>query len=180
MPENIPTDKPARYSPEVTQKVRKAAVADVLNAQTDLLKKAEQRTNINDLAAVKAVVEDYITTCARIGICPNMEGVFSQLGISRSYGYRFLREEPDSDTALYLGQIRLMMASTRISLAERGMIDTPMSIFVLKNSSLGFADRHEVEIEQADRDDRPAWAHGLSDEKYVERLLASFPEPDDE
>ena len=180
MPEIIPTDKPTRYSPQQTQDIRKAAVADVLNAQTDLLKKADQRTDISDLGAVKAVVEGYIATCARVGICPNLEGVFAQLGISRSYGYRYIRENPDSDTALYLGQIRLMMASARMSLSERGLLDNAMSIFILKNSGLNFADRHELEIDQVDKDTRPEWARGMSEEKYVQELLAAIPEPLDD
>ena len=181
---NYPTPaqdaKQTRYSPQQTRDIRKAAVKDVLNAQTDLLKKADKRTNMNDLNAVKKVVDSYLAACADVGICPNLEGVFAQLGISRSYGYRFIRENTDSETAKYLGQIRLMMASTRMSLSEAGVIDTPMSIFILKNSSLDFADKHELEIDQTDRDTTPMWARSLSDEEYVTRLVQALPDPDPE
>lgn len=173
------TDKPARYSPQQTQDIRKAAVKDVLNAQTTLLKKAEKRTDISDLGEVKKVVDGYLTACADVGICPNLEGVFAQLGVSRSYGYRYIRENPDSDAAKFLGQVRLMMASARMSLSERGLLDNAMSIFILKNSGLNFADRHELEIDQVDQDTRPAWAHGLSEEKYIEKLIEALPDPDD-
>lgn len=173
------TDKPARYSPQQTQDIRKAAVKDVLNAQTDLLKKADKRTDINDLGKVKKVVDGYLTACADVGICPNLEGVFAQLGVSRSYGYRFIRENPNSDTAKYLGQVRLMMASARMSLSERGLLDNAMSIFILKNSNLDFADRHEVEIDQIDQDTRPPWARNLSAEELAKKYLEALPEEDD-
>lgn len=163
-----------RYSPQQTAEIRKAAVQDVLNAQTDLLIKAEHKVSLSDLGEVKQVTGDYMKVCIKTGICPNLEGLCARMGLSRSYVYRYIRENPDSDTAQFLNQARLMWASARMSLAERGALDTAMSIFILKNSGLNFADKHDLEIDMVEKDTRPAWAHGMSDQKYLDALREEF------
>ena len=67
-----------------------------------------------------------------------------------------------------------MWASARMSLAERGILDNAMSIFILKNSGLNFADKHDLEIDMVEKDTRPAWAHGMSDQKYLDALREEF------
>lgn len=164
-------DQPQRYSPQQTAAIRKAAVQDVLNAQTDLLIKADTRTNLNDLADVQRVTREYVTMCGDVGIVPNLEGLAARLGLSRSYVYRFIREHgEDNPTAAFLNQQRLSWASARMALAERGMLDSAMSIFVLRNSGLNFSNRDEPEIDVEDKHDRPRWAWGMSDEQYTAKL----------
>lgn len=163
-----------RYSPQQTAEIRKAAVQDVLNAQTDMLIKAEHKTRLADLGEVKQVTGDYMQVCIKTGIIPNLEGLCARMGLSRSYVYRYIRENPDSETAQFLNQARLMWASARMSLAERGILDNAMSIFILKNSGLNFADKHDLEIDMVEKDTRPAWAHGMSDQKYLDALREEF------
>lgn len=179
MPENESlTPKPTRYSPRETDSIRKAAVQDVLLAQTDLLIKAEHRTDLGDIDAVRTVTGEYMRICADTGICPNLEGLAARLGISRARVYRFIKDHPDSETARFLDQARLMWASARMSLCERGFLDPAMSIFILKNSELNFADRHELTVDaDPDRNNgRPAWAQGMSDEQYIGELMQGIPE----
>ena len=166
-------DQPQRYSPQQTAAIRKAAVQDVLNAQTDLLIKADTRTNLNNLEDVQRVTREYVTMCGDVGIVPNLEGLAARLGLSRSYTYRFIREHgEDNPTAAFLNQQRLSWASARMALAERGMLDSPMSIFILRNSGLNFSNRDEPEVDVNEKyNDRPAWAYGMSDDEYHEKLM---------
>ena len=164
-----------RYSPELTAQIRKAAVADVLLAQTDLLRKSETKTDLNNLDAVKRVADQYIETCASVGICPAVEGLFAQLGVSRTYGYRFLREHQKSETAEYLNRLRLMWTSTRMALGESRVLDPALTIFILKNSDLGFADKHEIEVAQ-----QVTPLDTLDEQTSRARWIGTLPEPIDE
>lgn len=178
LPDEIQTEE--RYSPRQTEAIRKAAVADVLNAQTSLLVKAQHKTNLRNLEEVQRVVYDYMKVCGEVGIVPTLEALAARLGLSRNHIYRFIRENPSDPTAEFLNQARLMWAGARMSLGERGFLNAPMSIFILKNSGLDFADKHELEIDQVDKDDRPPWARGLSEEELVRKYIECLPEPYDE
>ena len=167
-------DPQQRYNPQQTAAIRKATVQDVLLAQTDLVKKAGTRTDLDDVEAVRRVAEEYTAVCADIGIVPNLTGLCARLGLSRSYVYRFIREHgADNPTGQFLNQMRLSWASARMALAERGVLDTAMSIFILRNSGLNLSNRDEpeVEVEEDKYKDRPRWAYGMSDEQYQEKLM---------
>ena len=114
--------------------------------------------------------------CADVGILPNLEGLAARLGLSRSFVYRYIREHGEKDpTALFLNQTRLSWASARMALAERGVLDTPMSIFILRNSGLNLSNRDDPEVDVEEKEDnRPAWAYGMSDEEYCKKLLGIY------
>lgn len=168
-----PEKDPQRYSPQQTAAIRKAAVQDVLNAQTDLLIKADTRTNLNNLEDVQRVTREYVAMCGDVGIVPNLEGLAARLGLSRSYIYRYIREHGEENpTAAFLNQARLSWASARMALAERGVLDSAMSIFILRNSALGLSNHDEPdEVDVNVNDDRPLWAYGMSDEEYRQKLM---------
>ena len=167
-----------KYSPELTAQIRKAKVVDVLTAQTRLLERNPQKTDLHDLEAVKAVTSRYIETCKEIGFCPNVETLCAQLGIGRSWFYKYVKENPEDPTAQFLNRIRLAWAGARVSLAEAGAIDNSMSIFYLKNSGLNFSDKHEIEVDMETKETRPTWALGMDEETYAKKLIESLPEPD--
>lgn len=176
-------DQPQRYSPQQTAAIRKAAVQDVILAQTDLLRKADTRTNLNDAEAVRRVTEEYIAVCGDVGIVPNLEGLAARLGMTRSYVYRFIREHgEDNPTAAYLNQARLSWASARMALAERGLLDSPMSIFILRNSGLNFSNRDDPEVDVEAQEKKPPWLRGLTEEEESRRLREYLQclTPDDE
>ena len=159
-----------RYSPELTAQIRKAKVADVLTAQTNLMEKNKEKTDLRDLPAVERVVENYVSVCKEIGFIPNIESLCAQLGIGRSWFYKFCKEHPENETAQYLSRVRLAWAGARVSLAEAGAIDNPMAIFYLKNSGLNFSDKHELEIDVEEKSDRPEYARNWSDERWAEEI----------
>ena len=164
-------DQPQRYSPQQTAAIRKAAVQDVLLAQTNLLEKADTRTNLKNVEDVQRVTAEYINMCADVGIVPILEGLAARLGLSRSYIYRYIRESAETDpTAAFLNSQRLAWASARMALAERGMLDSPMSIFILRNSGLNFSNRDEPEVDVEEQDTKPPWLRGLREEEESKRL----------
>lgn len=168
------TPQKERYSPQLTQQVRRAAVKDVLTAQTDLLQKACTKVNLKDTAEVRRVTQEFMQTCSGVGIVPTLEGLCARLGLSRVYVYRYIKENPEDETAQYLNQVRLLWAQARMGLAERGLLDNAMSIFILKNSGLGMADKHEIEMDVEQKQDRPDWAVGMSNERYKQELLKNI------
>ncbi len=163
------------YSPRETADVRKELVSSVLTAQLDLSRKAPDRVDLYDQDAVERVVDAYVQTCARVGMLPNVEGAAAQLGVSRRWVYEFLEKHPDEPSARYIDRKRTEWASARIALAERGAIDSTMSIFLLLNSSLGFSNKHELSIEQPDN---PLSATAGNLAAAQARILESLPEDD--
>lgn len=51
------------------------------------------------------------------------------------------------------------------------MLDAPTTIFLLKNSHLGFVNEPQADDEPSFDPNRPVWAYGLSDEEYEEQNL---------
>ena len=163
-----------RYSPKQTQQIRKAAVQDVLLAQTDLLQKSSTRVDLRDTEEVRRVTQEFMRICCDVGILPTAEGLCARLGMTRQNFYRFIRENPENETATFLNQTRLLWASARAGLAERGLLDSPMAIFLLKNSGIGMSDRHEIEMDVEQKKDRPDWAVGMSEDKYRAEILKTI------
>lgn len=163
-----------KYSPRQTQQIRKAAVQDVLLAETALLQKSSTRVDLRDTESVKQITVEFMQTCSGVGIVPTIEGLAARLGFSRNVFYRFLRENPEDETAQFLNKVRLMWAQARMGLAERGLLDNAMSIFILKNSGLGMADRHEIEMDVETKQDRPDWAVGMSEDRYRHKILETI------
>ena len=171
---NIP-DKP-RYSPAETALVRMEAVSAIVDAQAKLLERAPTKTDLNDVAAVEAVVNGYMQECARLGCIPNFEGAAASLGYSRRGLYDRIERYPDSDVAAYLDRVRTAWASMRQMAADRGVADVTMSIFVLLNSSMGFTNQHQVEIKQPEN---PHDRFSHDDEELAKKYLAGAVKTED-
>lgn len=171
--QNLGESKP-RYSPKETQQIRKAAVQDVLLAQTDLLRKADKKISLEDTESVRQAMTEFIQNCSNVGIVPNIEGLAARLGQSKAWVYKFLQECPEHPSSRLIDQARLLWASARQGLAERGLLDAAMSIFVLKNSGLNFADKHEVDMAVEPRESRPMWASGLTEDEYRQRIIENI------
>ena len=178
--ENFPTlqddngKRASVYSAKETAEIRNGLIKKAINAQLDIMTKCPVRTDLHDLTAVKEVAERYIQRCSEASILPNFEGLCASLGISRKWGYEFCRNHEEDKTAQYLNNLRLSMASVRMSLSESKVIDCASAIFILKNSGFGFADRIDIQ---------PSEPHNpLQDLDPIEarrRLLESIPEEDD-
>lgn len=135
------------YDPQATADVKSNAIAQVLQMQLRMGQKNPIRVDMRDVDAVRETAARYVKACADANIMPNIEGLCAQLGISRRWFYKYLDEHPDTQTAILLDRIRTEWASARIALAERGVLDSTMVIFLSLNSSLGFSNEHRLVVE---------------------------------
>ena len=181
----LPEGQP--YSPQQTQETKAAAIRQALNGQRGLMIRSPDRVDISDVEAVEAAAKKYIADCSTAGILPNVEGLCCVLGFSRQWLYQFLREKPNSESAAYINRLRMAWTSLRISLAERQILSAPTTIFLLKNSGMGFSDvpADNSEMPMQTDPNRPTWAYGMNEEEYVEAakkrleaLIDAMPEPD--
>ena len=168
------TEQRKSYSPAETALVKCQTIQQIVDAQSHMLDRAPEKTNLNDLAAVQRVASECMRKCADIGCLPNFEMLAAQLGYSRRGLYDFVERHGKTESAEYIDRLRTAWASMRQMAADRGAVSDTMSIFVLLNSSLGFTNQHTVEIQQpkGPLDD-------LDAEAARERILASIPEPDE-
>ena len=168
--------KTSGYSPSEVQAVRTDAISSIVDSQRVLLEKATERTDLNDTATVAKVADRLMAECARTGLIPSVEMLAAGLGVSRTWLYRFLDKHPDHSTTVLIDKLRTGWAGIRIAAADRGLVDSTMSIFLLLNSNLSFSNTHNIEIAQPKNilDDAgdPAAAR--------QRYLAAIPEMLDE
>lgn len=141
-------EKSTYYNPKQTDEVRKSAIRKAIQSQRQLLR-ATERIDISDLSALQEKAQLYMSSCEAAGVLPNLEGLASICGFSRQWLYEYLREHHDAVSARFIDSLRLAWSSLRISLAESKNLDPAVSIFILKNSGLGFSDRQEIEFSQA-------------------------------
>lgn len=151
MPETITPIRKGKsvYDPQATADVKSNAIGRVLEMQLRMGQKNPIRVDMRDVDAVRETAARYVKACADASIMPNIEGFCAQLGISRRYFYKYLEEHPDTQTAILLDRIRTQWASARIALAERGVLDSSMVIFLTLNSSLGYTNEHRFVVEPA-------------------------------
>ena len=135
-----------RYSPRETSLIRKQAIQQAINSQKDLFLKSKDMVDISNINALTDRATEYIDACQNAGLVPNLEGLACCCGFSRAWLYLYLKEHPETESAMFIDRLRLGWASLRMSLAETKVLDPASSIFVLKNSNLGFADRTEYEV----------------------------------
>ncbi|MBQ9257970.1 MAG: hypothetical protein IJ181_12760 [Acidaminococcaceae bacterium] len=186
--DNYELPKSQPYSSEQTQEVKAVAIRQALSGQRALMIRSPDRVDIADVEAVEQAANKYIADCSTAGILPNIEGLCCVLGFSRQWLYQFLKEKPNSESAAFINRLRMAWTSLRISLAERQILSAPTTIFLLKNSGMGFsdvpADNNEAPIQTDPY--RPEWAYGMSESEYAEAarkridaMIASLPEPED-
>ena len=142
------TEKRQPYSPSETAQIKFDTVNAIVNAQSKLLQRASNKTDLNDLPAVKQVAMDCMKQCADLGVLPNFELLAAALGYCRRGLYSYIERHGDTETAAFIDQLRTAWAAMRQMAADRGAVSETMSIFVLLNSSLGFTNKHDVEITQ--------------------------------
>lgn len=181
----LPEEQP--YSPAITQETKAQAIRQALNGQKALMVRSTGRVDISDVEAVEQAAGKYVDDCKTAGILPNLVGLCCILGISRQWMYQYLREKPNSESAQFINKLRMAWTSLRISLAERQILSAPTTIFLLKNSGMGFADvpLDNTETPMQIDPNRPSWAYGMSESEYaaasrkrIAAMIAALPEPD--
>ena len=174
VPAEMPLKRSTNYSATETAEIRNGLIRKAINAQLDIVSKCPIKTDLHDLSAVKEVTKNYIQKCAEASILPNFEGLSAALGISRKWAYEFCRKHETDPTAEYLNNLRLSMASLRMSLSESKVIDNATAIFILKNSGFDFADRIDIQPTAAENPFKE-----LDPVAARERLIAGIPAEDD-
>lgn len=164
------------YSPRETSEVKSETLSRIIAVQHGMMEKADTRTDLSDVNAVKRTVGEYFARCQAASICPSFEGICAACGVSRKTGYKYLREHPDSETTKFLEITQTELAAIRTAAADREAINPTFAIFQLLNSNLGFTNRHDVEFIQPEPNPLEA---GEDVETVRRRYLEALP-PDDE
>ena len=144
MNEEVKDLSSSSYSPAITAAVRDKTVSDVVNAKLELFKKRPDRVEFDNLEAVRARAEEYISFCADNAMLPSLQGLAAHLGVSRIAVYKYLNGHSDTPTAQYLVRLRAFFTDCRITATDKGASHPVTTIFLLKNSSEGYADRVEL------------------------------------
>lgn len=158
--------------PEVAAEVKAEALQSSIAHQRSILEAAYQRGRIdlNDTETVKAQAMEFMRACEDACVFPTMLSFSACLGVSRQRVYRYIAENPRSDTTAFLDQLRSSWAAIIAQAALSKMADGPTSIFLLKNSGQNLTDRQELELSQ-----KPADPLGDIDEEAIKaEMIAKY------
>lgn len=174
MKESLPAEPQETYSPALTEKVKRAAVTEIVTAGREMLIKSPTKIDLHDIEQLVNVTDEYLSRCIRIGVLPSIQGVAAACGVSRRMIYKYLEEHEGTPSADYLERLRSAFTQMRIEAVDKNAAKEVMSIFLLKNSSQGFRDKIDFEPVQPN--------NPLSDldvEAARRRLIEAIPEEDD-
>lgn len=106
---------------------------------------ARERVDWNDLHDVRRRSLEYLECCKEAQAIPTVSGlaVFA-LGVTRQALNLYLREHPNTPTAVFLSQVKDCFSDVLETSALTRNIDSVMSIFVMKNDH-DRADRVQLE-----------------------------------
>ena len=106
---------------------------------------SRERVDWNDLHEVQRRSLEYLECCKEAQAIPTVSGlsVFA-LGVTRQALNLYLREHPNTPTALFLSQVKDCFSDVLETSALTRNIDSVMSIFVMKNDH-DRADRVQLE-----------------------------------
>lgn len=159
--------KPKLYR-EAANEINAAIIgADVSQKRKELMKAAERpRVNLHDLEDVKNRTDEFLTACETVAVIPTFLGLCTAFGMSREAVYKFLRNNPGSSSAEFIGLSRETLANIMITASLNKASDPATTIFSLKNLH-GFSDR--LEIEPIQSKDGPLGP--LADKAELERRI---------
>lgn len=140
--------KPSKIYKEISDEAKREALTANINFQMQMLAdvSARGRVDLNNFDEVKTCAANYMQACAVAGSFPTFENLALSLGYGRSRLYKYLNAHPDSETAQFINLLQNSFASILQSQALAKNADVIMSIFLLKNSNLGYSDKSEIEI----------------------------------
>lgn len=171
---NLPAEQPEKYSPELTARIKRQSVSEIVSSSLDMLMKAENKIDLSSLDELKEATSQYLKRCIKIGVLPTFQGLSAACGVSRRYLYKFLQEHEGTPSANYLERLRSSFSQQRLEATDRGDAKEVLTIFLLKNSEQGYRDKVEIEPVQPQ--------NPMSDLDAVaarERLIAAIPDDDE-
>lgn len=157
---------------EISNQLKQEALTTAIDQQMQLLKKAKERgrVNLDDLDEVEATANSYMEACKLANAFPTMLGFSAALGYSRMHLYRYISNNNNRVTQ-YLDSLRSSWAAIIAQMGLSRQASESVSIFLLKNSAQGLADKTEMDITASQRKDdyevtdeeRERWAQMLKE-----------------
>ena len=130
------------------------------------------RVNLNDVEAVRAAARRYWQSCAESGRLPTFAGLAVACGCSRKHLYERIRQAKD-EVSTFLTIFQTACADCLMQAGLSNSANPVMSIFLLKNSGQGLADRSELEISASGRND----PFSSDDPDELRKYIQALPDP---
>jgi len=169
MAEQMKADKAGtRLYKAVSDEHKTAMLANDIDSKINLLNGVFERgkVNLNELNEVKMMTTEYMQACKLAGIFPSFEGLATSFGMSRQALYFWVHRHPESDTAAFLEVVQTVFADILQNAALFKNADNILTIFLLKNSNLGYEDKTTIE--------RQPYENLLGKPIPVEKLRAKY------
>lgn len=133
---------------EISDQLKTEALANVVDHQMQLMRQARERgrVDLDSLDEVTATAETYMKSCKMAGVFPTMLGFAAACGMSRMTLYRYIDAHPNSEVTQYLDALRSSWAAILAQMGLSRQASESVSIFLLKNTAQGLADRTELDI----------------------------------
>lgn len=140
------TPKQGTYK-EISDALKAEALDSIIDQQLELLATAKRRgrVNLNNVDEVEATATVYMTSCKQAGVYPTMLGFAAACGYSRKSIYEFISKNRGK-TVDYLDGLRSSWAAIIAQMGLARQCSESVSIFLLKNSGQGMADKAEIDI----------------------------------
>ena len=135
-----------RIYKEQSDEVKNEAISKTVQQALVGLKQAEcsQRIDINDLSAVRSIVELYLESCVMNSYNPTMTDIAMILGYTRMGLYSYMAKK-DTDTAKFLHMVHDKLADILAENALKNNVNNITAIFLLK-SLYGYRDTTSLEL----------------------------------
>lgn len=140
------TPKQGTYK-EISDQLKSEALDSIIGQQLELLATAKRRgrVNLNNVDEVEATATAYMTSCKQAGVYPTMLGFAAACGYSRKSIYEFISKNRGKSVD-YLDGLRSSWAAIIAQMGLARQCSESVSIFLLKNSGQGMADKAEIDI----------------------------------
>lgn len=140
------TPKQGTYK-EISDQLKSEALDSIIDQQLELLATAKRRgrVNLNNVDEVEATATAYMTSCKQAGVYPTMLGFAAACGCSRKSIYEFISKNRGKSVD-YLDGLRSSWAAIIAQMGLARQCSESVSIFLLKNSGQGMADKAEIDI----------------------------------
>lgn len=133
---------------EVSQAMKTEALDKIISQQQKTLSRVSTngRTDLTDLAAVQATANRYLEACKRATVVPTVSGLSAALGYSRQWVCEQARRP--GAIGQYLSALFSAFSAVLEQMGLMRMTSEPVSIFLLKNGSVGLSDRYDIAHDQ--------------------------------
>ncbi|MBD9220761.1 MAG: hypothetical protein EGQ46_01135 [Clostridiales bacterium] len=140
------TPKQGTYK-EISDALKAEALDSIIDQQLELLATAKRRgrVNLNNVDEGEATATAYMTSCKQAGVYPTMLGFAAACGYSRKSIYEFISKNRGKSVD-YLDGLRSSWAAIIAQMGLARQCSESVSIFLLKNSGQGMADKAEIDI----------------------------------